>query len=50
MAIANPVRWSTKFRDEESGLVYYGYRYYSPATGRWASRDPFIHSVLSNAA
>ena len=40
LASANPFRWSTKFWDEESGLVYYGYRYYSPALGRWVSRDP----------
>jgi RHS repeat-associated protein len=35
----NPFRWSTKFTDE-SGLVYYGYRFYNPETGRWVSRDP----------
>ncbi|WP_234047462.1 RHS repeat domain-containing protein [Luteolibacter pohnpeiensis] len=32
--------FSTKFQDTESGLLYYGYRYYDPATGRWPSRDP----------
>jgi RHS repeat-associated protein len=40
MAKANPFRFSTKFCDDESGLVYYGYRYYSPSMGRWISRDP----------
>jgi RHS repeat-associated protein len=40
MAKANPFHFSTKFVDHETGLVYYGYRYYSPATGRWISRDP----------
>jgi len=34
------IRFSTKKRDEESGLYYYGYRYYDPQTGRWPSRDP----------
>ena len=24
----------------ETGLYYYGYRYYNPATGRWINRDP----------
>ena len=24
----------------ETGLYYYGYRYYDPVTGRWPSRDP----------
>ena len=30
MASLNPFRFSTKYADEESGLVYYGYRYYQP--------------------
>jgi len=33
-------RFSTKLQDIESGLYYYGYRYYDPVTGRWPSRDP----------
>src|SRR5690606_7223937 len=32
--------FSTKYTDAESGLLYYGYRYYDPVTGRWISRDP----------
>jgi len=40
MAKVNPFRFSTKHQDEETGLVYYGYRYYDPSTGRWPSRDP----------
>jgi RHS repeat-associated protein len=39
-AKANPFRFSTKYTDEESDLVYYGYRYYSPSLGRWVNRDP----------
>lgn len=39
-AEANPFRFSTKFTDAESGLLYYGLRYYAPETGRWLSRDP----------
>jgi len=39
-ATLNPFRFSTKYRDEETGLLYYGYRYYDPSTGRWLSRDP----------
>jgi len=31
---------STKYSDDETDLVYYGYRYYSPEMGRWPSRDP----------
>ena len=33
-------RFSTKPRDIETGIYYYGYRYYDPMTGRWPSRDP----------
>jgi RHS repeat-associated protein len=40
MATANPFRFSTKFQDDETGLLYYGYRYYDPITGRWNTRDP----------
>ena len=36
----NRYRFSTKPVEEGSGLVYYGYRYYDPVTGRWPSRDP----------
>jgi RHS repeat-associated protein len=39
-ARGNRYRFSTKPVEEESGLVYYGYRYYDPVTGRWPSRDP----------
>ncbi|MES2982261.1 MAG: RHS repeat-associated core domain-containing protein [Verrucomicrobiota bacterium] len=33
-------RFSTKSLDKTTGLYYYGYRWYDPATGRWPSRDP----------
>jgi len=33
-------RFSTKYFDSETGLYYYGYRYYSPELGRWINRDP----------
>ena len=36
----NPFRFSTKYWDDETGLGYWGYRYYSPRLGRWVSRDP----------
>ncbi|MBK8915068.1 MAG: hypothetical protein IPM64_10800 [Phycisphaerales bacterium] len=39
-AATNPFRFSTKYLDPETGLYYYGYRYYSPRLGRWISRDP----------
>jgi RHS repeat-associated protein len=40
MATNNCFRFSTKYQDEETDLLYYGFRYYNPCTGRWLSRDP----------
>jgi RHS repeat-associated protein len=37
---AMPFRFSTKYTDGESGLVYYGYRFLDTEKGRWVSRDP----------
>jgi RHS repeat-associated protein len=59
MAKLNPFRFSTKYQDDETDLVYYGYRYYNASTGRWLSRDPieelggmnlygFLHSDPQN--
>lgn len=36
----HPIRWSSKYEDVETGLVYYGYRFFDPETGRWLNRDP----------
>ena len=33
-------RFSTKYYDDETGLYYYGYRFYSPQLMRWLNRDP----------
>jgi RHS repeat-associated protein len=33
-------RFSTKYHDPETGLYYYGYRFYDPTRGRWLNRDP----------
>lgn len=40
MADAFRFRFSTKYTDPESGLLYYGYRHYSPASRVWLTRDP----------
>jgi RHS repeat-associated protein len=40
MAKANPFRFSTKYQDDETDLLYYGYRYSTASAGRWLSRDP----------
>ena len=45
VAKANPVRFSTKYQDDENDFLYYGYRFYNPSTGRWPSRDPFLENA-----
>ena len=39
-------RFSTKYCDHETGLYYYGYRYYYPGVGRWVSRDPVCEDAF----
>ncbi len=41
-ALENPFRFSSEYHDDETGLVYYNYRYYSTELGRWLSRDPIL--------
>ena len=40
LAEVNPFRFSSEFHDDETGLVYYNYRYYNAKLGRWIKRDP----------
>jgi RHS repeat-associated protein len=40
MADAFRHRFSTKYYDTETGLYYYGYRFYVPELMRWLNRDP----------
>jgi RHS repeat-associated protein len=40
MAKANPFRFSTKYQDDETGFLYYGFRFYRPDLGRWLNQDP----------
>jgi RHS repeat-associated protein len=39
-------RYTGKERDEESGLYYYGERFYAPWIGRWVMIDPLAHEQL----
>ena len=55
-AAANAFRFSTKYLDGETGLYYYGFRYYDPGTGRWLNRDTLgvfggsnLYSLLNNS-
>jgi RHS repeat-associated protein len=53
----NTFRFSTKYQDDETGLLYYGYRYYAASSGRWLSRDRLgenaginLYGFLANSA
>jgi RHS repeat-associated protein len=48
LASAFPHRFSTKYHDPETGLYYYGYRFYSPELMRWMNRDPIAESGGNN--
>ena len=39
MAASFHLLFSTKYLDPETGLYYYGERFYSPSLGRWLNRD-----------
>ena len=57
--IDQPIQWSSEHYDPELALVYYNYRHYNPADGRWINRDPiaeeggrnlygFVGNILRN--
>lgn len=46
--IQNPWRYCSKRFDEETGLIYFGSRYYSPTLGRWITQDPLGHEAGPN--
>jgi RHS repeat-associated protein len=48
MGKTNPIRFSSKYTDDESDFLYYGHRYYNPSTGRWLNRDPIVEEGGEN--
>ena len=38
--VSQPFQWSSEVYDSELDLIYYNYLHYSPALGRFLSRDP----------
>jgi RHS repeat-associated protein len=48
MGKTNPIRFSTKYTDDESDFLYYGFRYYYPSTGRWIIRDLIVERGGAN--
>jgi len=41
-------RFSSKYQDSATDLLYYGYRYYDSFGGRWSSRDPMEETSSRN--
>jgi RHS repeat-associated protein len=39
--LGNPIGYSCRYLDDETGLVYYGFRYYNMANATWLNRDPY---------
>jgi RHS repeat-associated protein len=39
-SLSQPFKFSTKPYDDDTGLSYFGYRFYSPVLGRWMTQDP----------
>ena len=48
MALINPLRFSTKYQDDDTGFNYYGHRYYNSDTGKWLNRDPIVEQGGEN--
>ena len=48
LAEVNPFRFSSEYADDETGLIYYNYRYYNAKLGRWINRDPVQESGGKN--
>jgi RHS repeat-associated protein len=48
LARQNPFRYSSKYWDDESGLINYNARYYSPSLGKWIGRDPTTDQIFLN--
>ena len=40
IAANNPLQFSSEQFDADLGLIYYNYRYYLPAIGKWLTKDP----------
>lgn len=40
LAMKNPLTFSTRYLEQNTGLYYYGYRHYSPRVMKWISKEP----------
>jgi RHS repeat-associated protein len=41
-----PYKFTSKIQDEETGLYYFGARYYEPKLSRWINTDPAVEKYL----
>lgn len=44
LAEANPIRFSTRYSEANTGLMYYNFRHYSPKMKKWINKDPIGES------
>lgn len=44
--LEQPFKFSTKLYDSDTGLSYFGYRYYAPILGKWTTTDPIGYSSM----
>jgi len=49
MALSNPYKFNGKELDTETGLAYYGARYYSPELGIWYGVDPLMEKYSASS-
>ncbi len=45
--VEQPIKWSSEYSDEETGLTYYNWRYYDPLL-TWIRRDNYISDDKEN--
>ena len=48
LAAVNPWQFSSEYIDGDMGLMYYSFRHYDPAAGRWLSREEFAFDAQNH--
>ncbi len=46
--VANPFRFSSEYHDQETNLIYYNFRFYTPSLGYWINQDPIMELGEAN--
>jgi len=42
-SVTQPIQWNSEFKESETGLTYYSYRYYNYVSERWLSLDLILN-------